>query len=247
MALAEAATARPVAAKPEWGRALRALRRLLADHDDTAQVFEIMRALNGPANARNYRRLLATRDGGRIAFEQRELSALLMDDRWLDALPAGSVGAAYREFVRAEQLSAELLAQVSREGMAQIEQPHPYAWFGRRTRDIHDIWHVLTGYGREPLGEACLVAFSFPQTRGPGWGFIALGAISRRRGSRQPHRRAILQAYLRGRRAGWLLGEDYERLLREPLDEARLRLGIAPPTVYDAIPPVLRELPNKRR
>jgi ubiquinone biosynthesis protein COQ4 len=239
MAMAEsmqAAPPRPVGTKLEWGRALRALRRLLADSEDTTQVFEIMRALNGRANARSYQRLLTTDAGDRIAFERLELADLLMDDAWLDALPAGSVGATYRQFVRAERLSAEGLAQISRQRLAQIEEAHPYAWFGRRTRDMHDIWHVLNGYGRDPLGEACLVAFSYAQTNGLGWALIAVGAALRARSPsvRGPARRAIWQGFRRGKAANWLLGEDYERLLKEPLDAARRRLGITPPTAYEA-------------
>lgn len=224
---------RPVGTRLEWGRALRALRRLLADHDDTAQVFEIMRALNGRANARNYRRLLASGGGGRLAFERLELAELLMDEAWLKALPQGSVGAAYRDFVRAERLSAAGLAEVSRQRLAQIEQAHPYAWFGRRTRDVHDVWHVLSGYGRDPLGEACLVAFSYAQTKGLGWALIALAVAIRARSG--PVRRAIWQGFRRGRAARWLLGEDYERLLREPLETARRRLGLTAPTAYQAV------------
>jgi ubiquinone biosynthesis protein COQ4 len=233
--------ARPVGAKREWGRALRALRRLLRDNEDTAQVFEIMRALNGGANVRNYRRLLATPAGDRLAADGLELAGLLMDDAWLGALPDGSVGAVYRDFVRAERLSAEGLAQLSRQRMTQIEDPHPHAWFGRRTRDVHDVWHVLTGYGRDPLGEACLVAFSYAQTQGAGWALIALGAAFRGR-SRLPRKRAIWQGYQRGRRSAWLLGEDYEALLREPLDAARRRLGLTKPSVYDSLPPEARGL-----
>jgi ubiquinone biosynthesis protein COQ4 len=231
---------RPVAARREWTRALRALRRLLMDNEDTAQVFEIMRALNGKANAHNYQRLLRTPGGARLAAEALELADLLMDEAWLDTLPEGSVGAVYRNFVRAEQLSAEGLAEVSRQRLSQIEQQHPLAWFGRRTRDIHDIWHVLSGYGRDPLGEACLVGFSYAQTKGLGWALIALGASLRTRGAKQPYKRAIWQGYRRGRRAAWLLGEDYEALLREPLDAARRRLNFTPPTVYDSIPPEAR-------
>ena len=233
MAMVEGApAARPAGARLEWGRALRALRRLLADSDDTAQVFEIMRALNGRANVRNYDRLLATREGGRIAYQRVELAERLMDDVWLDTLPAGSVGAGYRAFVRDERLSADGLAQISRQRLAQIEEAHPHAWFGRRTRDLHDVWHVLTGYGRDPLGEACLVAFSYAQTRGLGWALIALGAAWRAR--RWSVARAIWQAYRRGRASAWLLGEDYETLLAEPLEAARRRLGIRPPTAYRA-------------
>ena len=38
-----------------------------------------------------------------------------------------------------------------------------------------------------------------------------------------------------GRKAKWLLGEDYDRLLAEPLDRARARLGIGTPTAYLAM------------
>jgi ubiquinone biosynthesis protein COQ4 len=230
----------PAMGKLDWRSALKALRRLLDDPDDTTQVFEIMRALNGRAIARNYHRLLASREGGRQVWERVELAPRLMDEAWLASLPAGSVGAAYHDFVRAERLSAEGLAEVSRQGISQIEQPHPYAWFGRRTRDVHDIWHVLCGYGREPFGEACLVAFSYAQIQGLGWGLIALAAMLRARRGRHPYARAIWQGYRRGRAAKWLLAEDYERLLQEPLETARQRLGITPPTIYDAIPPDAR-------
>ncbi|HMP63351.1 MAG TPA: Coq4 family protein [Phenylobacterium sp.] len=128
------------------------------------------------------------------------------------------------------------MAEVSRIGARPVEQQHPYAWFGRRTRDVHDIWHVLTGYHRDGLGEACLVAFSYAQTRGLGWALIALGAANRSRGARHPYRKAIWQGYQRGRQAAWLLAEDYETLMAEPLEQARRRLRLTPPTVYDAIP-----------
>jgi ubiquinone biosynthesis protein COQ4 len=238
-----AAPARLGRPKLDWVHAVRSLRRLLANKEDTTQVFEIMRALNGTATARGYLKLLDTGQGGRIAYERAELARLLMDDAWLDSLPAGSVGAAYRDFVRAERLSAEGLAEVSRTGAPAIEEAHPYAWFGRRTRDVHDIWHILSGYGRDALGESCLVAFSYAQTKGLGWALIAIGAALRsREGPDQPYGKAIWQGYQRGKAATWLLGEDYERLLAEPLDAARRRLKIAPATVYEAVPAQYRDL-----
>jgi ubiquinone biosynthesis protein COQ4 len=228
--------------KLDWAHALRSVRRLLQDKDDTTQVFEIMRALNGASTARGYHRLLTTPDGGRIAYERQEFARKLMDDAWLDRLPQGSVGAAYRGFIRAERLSAEGLAEVSRQGASQIDEPHPYAWFGRRTRDVHDIWHILSGYGRDGLGEACLVAFSYAQTRGLGWALIAVAAALRSRSANgHPYAKAIWQGYQRGKAAAWLLGEDYERLMAEPLERARQRLNITPPTIYDAIPPDARD------
>ena len=227
-----------------WLTALKALRRLMRDKEDTGQVFEIMGALNGPTTARNFERLLAAPNGGRQAFEHVELAPKLMDDAWLDSFAVGTVGAAYRDFVRSERLSADGLAAISRErrGTA-VDEPHPYAWFGRRIRDSHDIWHVLTGYHRDGLGEACLVAFSYGQTGSLGWAVIALGAALRsRRRAGHPYARAIWQGYQRGRAARWLPAEDYVALLAEPLDAARRSLGITPPTTYDAIPPDARDV-----
>lgn len=233
--------ARDVSTKLDWGHAWRSLQKLLADKEDTRQVFEIMRALNGKSTAHGYIRLLETAEGGRMAFERKEFADRLMDDAWLDSLPEGSVGAAYRTFIRTEQLSADGLAEVSREGISDVDNPHPYAWFGRRTRDVHDIWHILSGYHRDALGEACLVAFSYAQTGGLGWALIAFGAASRARGTRHPTIKAIWQGYKRGKAAKWLLGEDYERLMAEPLEAARKRLGITPATIYDSIPAHVRD------
>jgi ubiquinone biosynthesis protein COQ4 len=220
-----------------WGVALTALWRLLSDKDDTGQVFEILGALNGDSTVRNYARLLRTPRGGRLAYERLELANRLMDDAWLNSFAAGTVGGVYRDFVRSENLSAEGLAEISRQRQAQVEQPHPHAWFARRMRDSHDIWHVLSGYHRDALGEACLVAFSYGQTRSLGWALIAVGAALRPHGGpKGQYIRAIWQGYQRGKASKWLPGEDYEQVMAEPLETVRRRLNITPPTLYDAVP-----------
>ncbi len=226
--------------RPDWPQALRALGRLARD-GDPQHVYEITRTLNGPSRVKGYKRLLMSLEGGRIAYERPELAQTLTDDDWLDSLPRGSVGSAYRTFMRQEQFSAEGLVEGSRQGYTPIDDVHPYAWFGRRVRDLHDIWHVLAGYGRDPLGELCLFAFTFAQTRGAGWGLLAAaGALKVSGIRRHPHAWAVVQAYRNGRRARWLMSEDYDRLLMEPLEAARQRLRLQRPTVYDAIPPAER-------
>jgi len=225
--------------KRDWRAAWRALRRLMADGNDTAQVFRIMRALNGDATQANYRRLIAARDGGRLAYDRLELSEQFSDRAWLDALPDGSVGAAYRAFLDRTGFSAKGLADISLTDFDPdaVVVEHPYAWFGRRERDMHDIWHTLTGYtAEEHLGELCLVAFSYAQTGGLGWGAIAaMGAIRSLSVTRSTAvTRAVLEGYRHGRRARWLSGEDYVALLAEPLAAARRRLNIADPVLYRA-------------
>ncbi|QIG78382.1 Coq4 family protein [Stakelama tenebrarum] len=228
-----------VALKRDWRTAFAALRRLLADGNDTAQVFRIMRALNADVSQRSYRRLLSSAQGGRLAYRRLELSQRLCDRDWIESLPEGSVGAAYREFLDSTGYSASGLAEISQAESAfqNGDVEHPYAWMGRRERDIHDIWHVLTGYkADEHLGELCLVAFSYAQTRGLGWGFIALGGgLKSIRTTRSlAAARAIGEGYRHGKAASWLHAEDYEALLAEPLDAARERLNIAEPARYRA-------------
>jgi ubiquinone biosynthesis protein COQ4 len=230
--------------KLEWDQALGALRKLLKNKEDTTQVFEIMRALAGRSGPNGYNRLLTTVEGGRIAYERVELVQRLMDRAWVESFAPGTVGAAYAEFTARENLSAEGLAEESRKGMAagSVDIEHPYAWFGRRVRDTHDIWHMLTGYGRDGLGEACLTAFYFAQTGALGWAFIALGAaLNVGNTGGLPVRRAIWEGYRCGKAAKWLLGEDFERIMAEPMDQARARLNITPARYYDSIPVELRD------
>ncbi len=227
----------------DWPKALRAVRRLLADKDDTVQVFEIMRSLNGSATRDGYFRLLKTAEGGRLAYQRRELTDVLMDRAALEQYPADSVAAHYLAFTDRGQISADGLADVSRQAARGelMNLVHPVAWFGRRIRDTHDLWHILTGYDLTGLGEACLVAFSYAQTKALGWALIGVGAAVR--GARQPgqpYARAILEGYRRGRAAAWPPGQDYEALLPEPLADVRARLGLAAPVIFDAIPADLR-------
>lgn len=220
-------------------RAMRGFRRLVADKEDTGQVFEIMSALSGRSIPNGYLRMLRTDEGGRQAYLGMELADRLDDEAWLAACPEGSVGAAYRDFRAARGFTAQGLAEESRKvADVEIDAAHPNGWYARRLRDVHDVWHVLTGYGTDALGEACVVAFSYPQTRSAGFAFIAAGAALEFEKLRKghPYGRAILQAWRHGRRASWLPALDYEALLSEPLETARARLRIARPSFYEAVP-----------
>ncbi len=218
--------------------AFRAFQKLIRDKEDTAQVFEIMRALTGRADANGYDRLLKTAEGGRQAFLRDELALKLDDPTWLGRFRAGTVGGEYRAFREARGFTADGLAEAGREVAPEIDAPHPVMWYSRRLRDVHDIWHVLTGYETDALGEACVVSFSYAQTGSLGFGFIGWGAAREihRENRSIPARRAVLQAWSNGRRAQWLPGLDYEALFAEPLETARERLGIRPPTVYARVP-----------
>lgn len=224
-------------------RAVKALRKLISDKDDTEQVFEIMNALAGRSIELGYRRLLETPVGGAEAYRRTEIAEILQDHNQLRQLPKGSVGEAYLNFVEMQNFSAYGLADESRKvADSEIEAAHPHAWYARRLRDVHDIWHVLTGYGANALGEACVVAFSLPQTRSHGFGVIG-GAVAiqfARARTGYPCARAVWQAWRAGRKAEWLPGVNYHHLMAMPLVEARRLLNIPEPTLYNQVPEHLR-------
>jgi ubiquinone biosynthesis protein COQ4 len=210
--------------------AWRALRALSNDPDDTAQVFRIVRAL--PSGDRVVRRLRRTESGARLLAERPSLLAALSDRDALLAMPEGSLGRAYGEFMTSEQISADGLVAASVDGGDARLVSEEQRFVGERLRDMHDLWHVVTGYGRDLLGEAALLAFTFAQTRTLGIGVIVGHALWKARGDFAPARGIIWQGFRRGLRAEWLPAQEWETLLPLPLEEVRERLRVGDPPAY---------------
>jgi len=229
--------------------AWRGIQALVENPDDTTAVFQVIGACAGRSFERTWKRMQADATGRRILAERRFLLPVLRDRERLEGLPAGSLGRRYAEFMRKETLSADGLLEASEAGRVEAapagpDPDDPGAVLGSRLRDGHDLWHVVTGYGRDLVGESALLAFSYAQigTRGLGvlalvglfnlWKHGAPGAVS-----------TIAGGYRRGRRAAFLAAADWEALLAEPLDTVRDRLGIEPAGDYPAVrsdgPPAL--------
>ena len=217
----------------DWPRARRALKVLIADPERTDQVFEIVRGLSGRTDARNFARLLDDPEGTRLLSERPDLLKVLSNREALACLPEGSLGRAYLAFMVAGDLSAGGLVDASMQGGDEREGYSVEAiWFFDRLRDMHDVWHVLTGYGRDEAGEAANLAFTFGQIGNLGVGLIVLAAaVLGPRGDRFHWQRYLFRAWRRGRRARWLPAVRYEDLLAWPLGEARAALGIEAPEV----------------
>jgi ubiquinone biosynthesis protein COQ4 len=228
----------PTTSTPRSGRiqplrALRAVRRLIADPEETAHVFDILDALRGRNTERGLARLARVRPD--LVAERPEMLDLLNERVALAELPAGSLGREYLAFCEREGISADGLVEAS-DAIRSRRGDEALAWFERRGRDSHDLWHVVTGYGTNTLGEVCVVSFSCAQTGNLGLGLIALaGALKHAEelGWRASFG-AAAQAFRAGRRAAWLPAMDWRTLLPLPLDEVRARLGMPEPTSYRA-------------
>lgn len=220
--------------------AIRALRNLIANPQNTEEVFVIMRALSGDALQRGTARFAATEFGRRALTEGRDILPRLCDRDALRQLPEGTLGRRYVTFAENAGITADGLVAasevVSEEYTTLTEDEALYA---RRLRDTHDLWHVVSGFSTQPFGEVCVVAFSYAQTRNLGFAAIALiGALKVAKDSGQSGvLRAAWQAYRIGRRAAWLPGADWEALLARPLEEVRAALRVTPPTRYQRLAP----------
>jgi len=222
----------PPRRRVEWSRAWRALRTLVADPERTDQVFELINALSGNAGERLFQRFCADPGGRRLLAARPSLLATLADLDTLAALPEGSFGRTYAEFMRRERIEAKGLMDAAQAVAERRDLDPERDWFFQRLVDMHDLWHVLTGYGRDIAGESANLAFSYAQTRNRGIGVIVLAAAVLGPWRLDLHwPRYLWRAWRRGRRTLPLPMAAYEELLPLPLEEVRRRLRIDPPEV----------------
>ena len=215
--------------------AAKALRLLIKDAEQTEQVFVIIRAMSGDALQRSYKRFLSTEGAQAILNEKQHLRDILSDRTMLEKLPQGSLGRKYLAFVEEGQITADGLAEASEVNEDLIDEPG-LRLYAERLRDQHDLWHTLTGYGRDTFGEACLLAFTYAQTRNRGVGIIALvGMLKLSQELGAGVFKAIWKGFRDGQNAAWLPAQNWERLLNDPLQVVRKQLNINPPETYREI------------
>jgi len=217
-------------------KAVHHMRKLLKDKEDTEQVFHIMDCLNGDNMWRKLDAFAQSEEGQACLELRRELPEILDDHETIKKLPEGTVGRAYVAFMEREGLSAAGLVEESEkwwDGKDRLEDDLEF--YGRRMRDTHDLLHVLTGYGRDQLGETSVLAFSHAHNGGFGNLFIAyVGArdLAKNAPKSANVMESVREARKNGRGSLSLLREDIVALLAEPLEAARERMNIPEPVAY---------------
>jgi ubiquinone biosynthesis protein COQ4 len=170
--------------------------------------------------------------GRKLLEERHDILALVSDRDHLRTLPEGSLGREYCRFAEDNQLFPECLAEQVRNARVASggfvpESTPEVAYLHDRYRDLHDLWHVLTGYGTDMAGEFSIIAF---QTRQVGYRSMALMAFMNVLRNSLRGRPDLLKMWFLGRRRGaraqYLLAEDWERLLPMPLEVVRRELNI---------------------
>ncbi len=215
-------------------QAMRHFRNLIRNKEDTEQVFHIFQCLPRRGFRDDARAFIGSDAGRALYASEPNLPDLLDDHDRLRAMPVGSVAHAYCDFMEKEGLSAAgLVAEYAK------FDPRDYAdqfgWYANRSRDTHDLLHILTGYGRDALGEQCVLAFTYGQNPAPANIFIAYAGglnLKKRVRSDAPVFKAIREAQKLGKACPRIMEQDITALLAEPLTDVRKRFHITPPVHY---------------
>ncbi|MCZ8170805.1 MAG: hypothetical protein O9272_03600, partial [Brevundimonas sp.] len=104
---------------------------------------------------------------------------------------------------------------------------------------------VLTGFGRDALGEQCVLAFTYSQQPSPGHlllGYAGGLELKKRIKSAAPVLRAVREGQRLGKACPRLVEQPIRELLALPLEEARRRLNIAPARHYQKAHQVWRSM-----
>ena len=223
--------------------AIDAIRNLIRNKEDTAQVFRLLMALRGKSYARNFMRFQTSPVGARVLANKENLVDVLSDRTYLQDLPEGSLGRAFIAFLDGCGISPQGLNDAAHEaGLKDEHFSEDLLRHAGRMRVQHDLWHVIGGYGCDGFGEVCNLAFSYPHSKNIGMMVLAIAGAHKYAQAfpGEPIRSAMWEGYRRGKRATWLIGVDWEKMLPRPLEDVRKQLGVTDtPKRYMAAPRVI--------
>ena len=216
-------------------RAIRNFQMLMKDKEDTAAVFRIFESLPSKDFIPRIAELSLSERGTYLRNTEPCLPEILDDHAMLRRTPKGSLAHAYCDFMEAEGLTAAgLVAESDRTGRPRF--PDLVEWYINRSRDTHDLFHVLTGYGRDALGEASVLLFTHGQSPSQGHlliGYAGAANIKKMaKGTRAPVFGAVREAHRTGKGAPPLIAQPIRQLLERPLEDVRAELRIPSPVKY---------------
>jgi ubiquinone biosynthesis protein Coq4 len=225
-----------------WLLAIKPGIELMINFKRTDCVFDIYNATKYPFNRfltkrmqkhQNYSRV----KNGEFAYFKDKIN----DMEYLKRLPKNTLGYHCYEFFQKTNSKNRLLIKLHENSQKIIKKDQQnfkafkeQEYSSEQTVYIHDILHVLTGYGVHSFGEGPLQIFSWYQLRLPA---ALLISIYYTLFTTIKHRNLItIKTFFEGKKLGkasdWILMEDLGKLLEEDVDVVRKRYNIGEPKYY---------------
>ena len=184
---------------------------------------------SGDTHAREaYCRIQAENPVVQTLLEERYL-APRPDMAALRALDIGTLGRAFATHIDDNGLDVNKLRE-SAFIEAHARDGEDQGFLAERGFQLHDLFHVLTGYDSSALGEVGVVSFTAAQTMSPYPTFI-MTTRPLQMALYEPEllpfvMDTVAEGWMRGRRADMLIGIRWEDHWAEPLEELRVRHGL---------------------
>jgi len=212
-------------------KALKAFNGLVGDRDDTRYVFAFFEAVNGRSQEDWFDRFFDSEYGRSVVADRERVGRVLTDRETLMSYGRGTFAAAYLHYLDSEGLQPtgvfDAYWDQAPDDMANVRDHYPQLY-------ALSYMMSLTGYGRDPLGEAVLLVFTGTQTGSRGSRLLGRMAGLRIRAEipSWPVGRMVGEAVRLAQTSTPFASVDLLELLPLPLDEARARLGLARPDLY---------------
>jgi ubiquinone biosynthesis protein Coq4 len=140
----------------------------------------------------------------------------------LRTLPPGTLGRAFADHMLDNGLDLNSLPRIPAQTDAEYVRAH--------LLEVHDIWHVLTGFSTHVAGELGLQAFNLAQLGSPFAAGILTGGMANTLlyafHERDVRMRSIVRGWLLGKRAQPLFGGAWAQMWERPLEEVRAGFGL---------------------
>ena len=195
-------------------------------------------ASGGPKHQKMVAEMRRHPDGARILAERPDLASALSDMDALAAMPDGSLGRAYHDFMsHPAAVPTYLLGSLFYENgeFDALDWSEDMKYLASRLNYTHDLTHAISGYSTHLASEAINILFSTGLEGGDRRAARFLtglfGLISIPRVGWKRWRDECMRAYERGvslRETIPFHCVYWEELLAQPLDEVRARLGVEP-------------------
>lgn len=217
-------------------KAMGHFRNIIKDKEQTDQVIAVFDEMPWCGLNDAAEEFLTSPRGRKIWLDEPYLPEFLDDHALLRRTPKGSFAHAYCDFMEREELSAAGLVEASdfRNDAGNVFDDG-VAWYIDRIRDIHDILHVLTGYGRDMLGEQCILSYMYHQRPNSGMLFLAWAGtvmMKAKYKTRAPLIGALREARHNGKSCPRLVEMPIQQMFSMQLDDVRAQFGAAKPSKY---------------
>uniref|UniRef100_A0A0C1RKL5 Ubiquinone biosynthesis protein n=1 Tax=Tolypothrix bouteillei VB521301 TaxID=1479485 RepID=A0A0C1RKL5_9CYAN len=213
----------PVDLRPEQAVALKSFIKLAEDPSQTLAVFEMAKSINQTEMYDLGIEYLKSNPDIEALVRERYIAPTPDMDALLQ-LPQDSLGYCYATHMKRLNFDPNFFPHV--------EVTDDSSCLELRIKQTHDIWHILTGFGTDEVGEFGLQGFTLAQTHLPVSVAIATAGVFHTL-LKYPARLnevlgVIQRGYAMGVKAKPFLAQKWEEHWEKPLAEWQSELGVKP-------------------